>query len=512
MKKSLLQTPFVFAASLVLAASPIVAHADPGDISTIVGTGAEGYGGDGGFGLSATLEEPRRIACDPKGNLYFIDGSSRVRRYDRTTGIVSSYAGGAGVTAPVENAHADDIYLYAPNSLAIDGLGNVYVACDGSDGVFRIDAKTRYVTRYAGGGTNTDDGASALDANLGSGMYLAFDMEGHLYVMASANAKIRKIDKDTRKVTTVVGSGLFGHTGDGGPATDAGLTYPHGLCFDRENNLYIADTGNSVVRFVDAKTGIISTICGTGTPGYNGDNVPTLAAQLYSPVDVKVDRDGNVYIADTTQYRVRRIVKGPDRLRTITGTGIEGFSGDGGSAVAAKISHVAGLAIDSYGNLFLTDTLNHRIRRIEEAAPATSFQPDATVGKKRNGQKGNNVYTPTGAGQLQRIKSVGSPKAKFFFNIESDTNGLFADGMTVRVSGANRKFKPKYVQIGKGNVTAAMKRGYALEVGATEQVQFRAKVKAKLDRPRTRRTFRVACSSKEAGTTDMVKAKLKFRR
>ena len=209
---------------------------------------------------------------------------------------------------------------------------------------------------------------------------IVFDAQGNLYLAETASHVIRKVDP-TGIITTIAGTGTQGFSGDNGPATAAQLDSPQGLALDPSNNLYIADTHNHCIRKITATTGIITTIAGTGsTPGFSGDASLATSAHLDLPTALAIDPTRNLYITDTQNHRVRKITVTTGIITTITGTGIQGFSGDNGPATAATIDSPTGLAVDAPGNLYLADTHNHRIRRIDAATGTITTIAGTTPG------------------------------------------------------------------------------------------------------------------------------------
>jgi sugar lactone lactonase YvrE len=288
---------------------------------------------------------------------------------------------------------ATSVRIDSPLGLAFDADGELYVSvsAEGADvQILQIDP-SGLLKLYAGLGQGFDgDGGPALSAQFGYLGGLAFDRAGDLYIADLGNNRIRRIDRDGM-VSTVAGngpihgaSGSFG--GDGGPAASAQLWYPADIAFDSDGNLFIADSGNNRIRKVDQQ-GVITTVVGDGTSGFGGDGGPATAAQLktsgLSGVAIAFDAAGNLYIADGGNARVRRMdTKGI--ISTIAGNGVSGFSGDGGPATAAKLSRPSGLAFDAAGNLYIADT------------GSLSFSPGSRV---RKVDKAGKITTVAGIGE-----------------------------------------------------------------------------------------------------------------
>ncbi len=194
---------------------------------------------------------------------------------------------------------------------------------------------------------------------------LAIDASGRLYVAERAADRVRRIDPATGAIETIAGLGVRGYSGDGGPATRAMLNAPTDVAIDAAGNVVISDTGNERIRRVDMGTGLISTLAGNGTEGYSGDLGPAAAATLHGPHGVCVDRAGNLYVADSEGHRIRRVDAVTGEIRTVAGTGDEGESGDGGPAIKAAFRRPEVVAIGPAGDLVIGDSYNHRIRRVD---------------------------------------------------------------------------------------------------------------------------------------------------
>jgi sugar lactone lactonase YvrE len=336
-------------------------------ITTVAGTGAQGFSGDGGLAIRARLAYPDSVAVDAAGNVYFADVlNSRVRRID-SRGVITTVAGSDTAGFSGDGGPATDAQLASPVGVAVDAAGNLYFADLGNDRVRRVDTHGT-ITTVAGSGTGlatfAGDGGSADHARLNAPDDVVVDASGNLYISDYANYRVRRVD--TRGViTTVAGTGVPGFSGDGGPATRAELDAPDGLAVDAAGNLYIAEGGDERVRRVDTH-GVITTVAGTGTQGFSGDGGPATRAQLWSPKYLATDPAGNLYIAELGNERVRR-VDTHGVITTVAGAGTTGFSGDGGPAVFARFDHLSGVTSDWAGNLYVADSFNRRIRWIAPA-------------------------------------------------------------------------------------------------------------------------------------------------
>ena len=223
---------------------------------------------------------------------------------------------------------------------------------------------TATVSTTAGTGVvgNTGNGTAATAATLADPSGVAYDAQGNLYLADAQNHVIREVSKTSGVITVIAGTGIEGYGGDGGPATLANLDTPTGVAVDSQGNVYIADSHNHRIREIAVGTGTLSTIAGTGTPGFSGDGSLSTLAQLDDPMGVAVDAGFNVYIADTNNQRIRKVSAGT--ITTIAGDGEELFTGDGGAATSAVLDSPTGVAVDASGNVYIADRHNQRIREI----------------------------------------------------------------------------------------------------------------------------------------------------
>jgi len=246
------------------------------------------------------------------------------------------------------------------------------------DGATTVDAAfdPLVISTVAGDGTagyNGDD-ILATSAELYYPDYgVAVDGAGNVYIGDSDNYRVRKVTASTGIITTVAGDGTYGYNGDNIPATEAELDAPEGVAVDSAGNIYIADFWNCRIRKVTASTGYISTVAGDGTCGYNGDNITATSAELYHPNNVAVDSAGNIYIADSGDYRVRKVTASTGKISTVAGDGTYGFSGDNGPATSAELYFPDGLAVDSSGNIYIADYWNDRIRVVNTGSTARTI-------------------------------------------------------------------------------------------------------------------------------------------
>jgi large repetitive protein len=286
-----------------------------------------------------------------------------------TPGTINTVAGVFGsVFFAGDGVPAIGAPIQLPDGVVADAAGNFYLSDAGNFRIRKVTAGTGDISTIAGTGSPgySGDGGPATQALISASAGLALDGAGNLYFADTDNHIIRRIDAFSGVITTVAGTPeAHGYAGDGGAATSALLTSPEGIAFDEAGDLFIADTGNNVIREVNAATGIISTVAGTGTAGFNGDGPTATTAQLNSPwsVSVAVAQDGSLYIADLGNNRVRK-VNTSGAISTIAGDGTRAFTGDGGPAATAELNQPTAIAIDPAGNLYIADSENNRVREI----------------------------------------------------------------------------------------------------------------------------------------------------
>ncbi len=271
---------------------------------------------------------------------------------------------------------ATTVPLARPSAIAFDASGNLYLAETNHHAVVKVDPSGN-LTTIAGTGVQgfAGDGGPATAAMLDSPTGLALDAAGDVYVADSHNQRVRRIDAISGVITTIAGDGTAGYSGDGGPGTAAALNRPGALAVDAAGNVYIADTNNHRVRCIDAQAGSISTVAGDGVQGYSGDGGPAVAAEIDSPDGLAVSAAGVLYLADTHNQRIRAVnlaagTGAAGIITTIAGTGVSGSSGDVLAAAQAALAGPRGLTVDAQGNLYLADTNNQRIRRIDATTGA----------------------------------------------------------------------------------------------------------------------------------------------
>ena len=338
-----------------------------GIITTFAGNGTGALAGDGGPSTAASLRFPIGLALDAAGSLYVADSSNHRVRKIGTDGIINTLAGSTSGFGG-DGGPATTAKLTLPRGVAVDGLGNVYIADSDNHRIRRVSS-TGIITTVAGTGTPdfSGDGGPALLATLYQPFAVAADTSGNLYIADTVNYRVRKVSA-LGTISTIAGNQFYKYGGDGGPATAASLNWPLGLAADSAGSLYIADTQNHRVRKV-SRAGIMTTVAGTGAPGYSGDGVAATTAKLRSPKGVALDAAGNLYICDSDNHRIRK-VGANGLISTVAGNGSAGYSGDGVAATRTSLAWPNGIALDATGNLYIADFGNGRVRMV---APASTI-------------------------------------------------------------------------------------------------------------------------------------------
>ena len=314
---------------------------------------------------------PAAAAYDAAGNLYFVETGNHVVRKVTPGGVITTVAGDGVQGFAGDNGPATAAELDSPAGLAVDLAGDLFIADSHNQRVREVAAATGTIATIAGTGVAgfAGDGSVATVAKLDLPTALALDAVGDLYVADTGNHRVRRIAAAMDAITTVAGNGVEGYSGDGGLATAACLDSPNGLALDAAGNLYIADTHNGRVREVSAATGVISTVAGTGVVGGNmqafgGDNGAATAAGLALPRGLTMDAAGNLYFADSANHRVRRISPA-GTITTVAGQGAETFAGDNGPATSASLDSPQSVAVSPAGLVTLADTSNQRVRQLD---------------------------------------------------------------------------------------------------------------------------------------------------
>ncbi len=348
-------------------------------ISTYAGKGVPGYGGDGGLAFNAYLNQPMGLATDDTGNIYIADyNNNRVRKIRATGNIITTIAGNGQPGYTGDGGPATQAKMKGPCSIAIDHDGNIYVA-EYSNSVIRKISPSGIISTAAGTGADgyNGDWMPATIAQLNNPFGIALDDTGNLYIADYYNQRIRKVHAATGLITTIAGDGAAGYNGDNIPATSASLNLPAGVAVDSAGNVYIADEVNNRVRRVSSFNGVITTIAGNGTQGYNGDNIGATSAQLNYPFGVTINGAGNIYISEYLGERVRKVAKSNGFITTLAGTGVAGYNGDYIPANTAKLHFPLKMTTDPFNNLYVADMYNARIRKIQQ--PCDVFIPSVFI-------------------------------------------------------------------------------------------------------------------------------------
>ena len=371
-----------------------------GMITTIVGSGAFDFGGDGGPAISAALKRPTALVVGGSGDIYVSDSENlRIRRVT-AAGAISTLAGNGAYRFAGDGAKAVTASLYYPRRAAVDAAGNLYLADTESHRVRKISANGIIATAAGTGQWTANAGPGpATQVSLAEPSGVAMDAQGNLLIADTFHRQVRRVGADGA-ARSVPGTEIA-DLARGAPGTTDGIYYPEGLALDSSGNLYIA-AGYAVYRVSagGAPTlfaGKLDPSCRFGVcSGFAGDGGPATAAQLWNPVDVAVDADRNVYIADSANHRIRRVA--PDgTIATVAGNGNSGYAGDGGPARDASLNNPSGVTIDAEGNLYIADTNNHRIRRVSKTGAITTIAGNGRPGFAGDGGLATDasLYLPT---------------------------------------------------------------------------------------------------------------------
>lgn len=398
-----------------------------GVLSTVAGTGVAGAAGDGGAATSAQLNFPTGATVDGAGNLYIADNKNhRVRRVT-PSGVITTLAG-TGVAGPAgDGGAASAAQLNLPSDLAVRG-NLLYIADSGNHRIRRIDLTTSVITTFAGNGTPAyaGDGGKPTSASLKNPLGVAVDNQGTVYIADSSNHRVRTVKNGTIK--TLTGNGTAAFAGDGYSAGSAKVNYPANVSVDASRNVFIADQGNRRVRKITASTGRITSVAGNGTLGYSGDGGAGTAAQLNQPTAVAWTNDGRLLVADAHDNEVRALLPSGVVVAVAGRPGVSGFSGDGGAATQATLGFVSGVASDAAGNVYIADW-NHRVRKVAATTGViTTIAGNGTAGAAGDGgnASGAQLNRPSGlafdrAGNLL-ISDTGNQRVRRIDAVNGDVS------------------------------------------------------------------------------------------
>jgi hypothetical protein len=340
-------------------------------ITTVAGNGTAGYSGDGGQATAAELNGPSGVTVDALGNMYIADLKNNVIRKINTFGIISTIAGTGTAGYSGDGGQATLAKLNQVTDVAFDAAGNMYIDDSHNHCIRKVDP-TGIITTVAGTGSSgqSGDGGVATSAQLYYPNRIVLDAYGNLYISDTYNYAVRKVNT-SGIITTIAGVlGSFGFTGDGGQATVARLYDPTGLGFDGVGNLYIMDEYNNRIRKLNT-AGILSTVAGNGVAGYSGDGGQATTAEMNNPLGLAVDNAGNMYFPERTPNIIRKI-DASGIISTIAGSTVTaGYSGDGGLASVAKLNTPVNLSLDINNNLYIADNGNNVIRKISAPCPVS---------------------------------------------------------------------------------------------------------------------------------------------
>ncbi len=328
-----------------------------GIIDTISGNGFQGFSGDGGPALQASFGWLTGVTVDAAGNIYLLDGT-RIREIASSTGVVNTVASVKGASG-----------------IAVDALGNIYVSSVTTiQKVAMPDKIITTITGTDGKAGYSGDGGPAVQAQINGASKVAIDALGNIYFADIANNRIRKIAGSTGQISTVAGTGVAGFSGDGCSAIAAQLNGPGDVAIDPSGNLFIEDLGNYRIREIAAASGVITTIGGTGIFGFSGDGGPALSAQFGQLTGIALDGQGNLYLADYNNNRVRAIATSTGLISTVAGNGTAGLGGDDGPALCSELETIYGIAVDHSGYLYI---LNSGVGVTRAVGPGVAQSPSS---------------------------------------------------------------------------------------------------------------------------------------
>lgn len=385
---------------LIAVCSTLSVHAQY--ISAFAGnSGTSGYSGDGGVAISAKLNSCSGVAVDGAGNIYIADRGNHVVRKISTAGTISTFAGTGTAGYSGNGGAASLATLNMPGSVATDAAGNVYISDIGNNTVRMVNTMG-IIRNFAGSGVAgyAGDGDTAHNGRLNAPEGLAVDAAGNVYIADAGNNVIRMVSAGLRLMSTVAGNGLQGYSGDGGSAVLAKLYNPSGVAVDINGNLYIADVINNRVRKV-ATSGIISTYAGTGTAGNSGNGGAAAAATLRYPSALSVDGAGNLYIADQGNNNIR-MVSTSGVITNFAGTSTSGYDGDGGLAVSARLAAPKCVTADGWGRVYIADAGNHAVRVVSATASVSGALTSGKIAVYPNPSSGTfTLSMPLVVGSVQ---------------------------------------------------------------------------------------------------------------
>lgn len=402
----------------------IISKFDPitQNITTIAGSkDTLGGAGDNGPANQALFVFPRQIIVDAQDNLIISDsGSSRIRKIDFVTGIITSIVSS-------DMFGNDEIPgLVSPNGIALDNKGNLFIVEEFASRVRKVDFSTSTITIIAGNGKSdfAGDGALAVNASFRRPLGVAIDKNGDLLVADPTSKRLRKIDIETNLISTIAGNEQLEFVKAEDPLSSASLLSPSGLAIDTENNIFFSDTSSRIGK-LDIKTKTIKIIAGTGVAGFSGDGEIATNAKLSNSIKIALDKEDQIFIIDRLNNRIRKITNSSSIITTIAGSGSgDGFANDGVEATSSRLGFPLGLSIDGEGNLFIADTLNNKVRKVDASKIISTVAGNGTSNFNGDGilatganlnrpssvvidNKGDLLIADTSNNRIRKINSVG---------------------------------------------------------------------------------------------------------
>ena len=368
-------------------------------LSIFAGNGTAGSTGDGGQAIQALVSDPIGVAVDSQGNVFIDDRSNDVvREVNASTGVITTIAGTLGQPGSSgDGGPAISATLNLPEGVAVDDQGHLFIGDEQNDVIREVNLSTGTISTVAGNFTagSTGDTGQATNAELNGPSGVAVDGQGNLFIGDSLNNRVREVNLSTGIITTVAGNGIQGSSGDSGPATSAELNNPRRLTVDAQGNLFIDDSDNNRIREVNLSTGVITTVAGNGTAGSSGDGGQATSAELNTPEAVAVDGQGNLFIADYLSSVIREVDLGTGVITTYAGEpGQFGATTPNVPATSTLLDGPKGLAVDSLGNLFISDADGNLIDRVSPP-PVTASISAVTLSTSMVQGGGNAVVSWT---------------------------------------------------------------------------------------------------------------------
>ena len=332
-------------------------------IQTIAGNGKQGFDGDGGLALEAQLDYPFGVVRGPDGCIWFCEYTGQRIRRIRQDGKIETMAGNGMKGFEGDGGPALNASFNLPHEIRFDKAGHLYVVDMMNHAVRKIDAQTGVISTFAGTGRMgySGDGGPAIEAQFNKPHSIQFGPDGQLYVCDIGNHVIRRIELTTNKVTTFAGTGKPGATIDGALITGSPLNGPRSIDFDRQGNLWLATREGNQVFKMDLKADRIYHMAGTGKSGFQGNGGPAKEALLKGPKGIAIDKENNVWLADTESHSVRMINSKTGNLELVAGTGILG-DGPDGDPLKCNLARLHGIFVDTDGSVFIGDSEAHKVR------------------------------------------------------------------------------------------------------------------------------------------------------